>query len=53
MKKNTVYIYSLFAVIIYIFSVTFFCASLYKEFSEGDLKSDEEFNILVTTPPGL
>lgn len=48
MKKNVVKIYSIFAVLIYIFSVLFFCTSLYKEYSKGKLRTVEDFNFIVS-----
>ena len=48
MKKNVVTVYSLFAVIIYIFSVLFFCTSLYKEYSKGKERTVEDFNIIMS-----
>jgi hypothetical protein len=48
MKKNVVLIYSVFAVIIYLFSILFFCTSLYKEYSKGKQRTVEDFNFIVS-----
>ena len=48
MKKNLVSIYSVFAVLIYIFSVLFFCTSLYKEYSKGKDRSEEDFYFIIS-----
>lgn len=48
MKKNVISIYAVFAVLIYIFSVLFFCTSLYKEYNKGKASSEEDFNIILS-----
>ena len=48
MKKNVVSIYSVFAVLIYIFSVLFFCTSLYKEYSKGKQRTEEDFYFIIS-----
>lgn len=48
MKKNLVSIYSVFALLIYIFSVLFFCTSLYKEYSKGKERSQEDFYFIIS-----
>ena len=48
MKKNVVSIYSVFAVLIYVFSVLFFTTSLYKEYSKGKQRSEEDFYFIIS-----
>ncbi|WP_027727423.1 hypothetical protein [Treponema sp. C6A8] len=47
MKKQSVIIYSVFAVAIYLFSIILFCSSLYSEYQDGKLKTEESFNFIT------
>ena len=46
MKKTSVIIYSVFAIAIYLFSIIYFCSSLYFEYQEGSSKTEETFNFI-------